>query len=295
MMTELNEALKARVAQESLLLAPGAANALTAKIIEDTGFEAVYVTGAGVSNTYLGAPDVGLVTLTELADHVAAIRGAVSLPLIVDADTGFGNALNVARTVRVLEQSGASAIQIEDQITPKRCGHFEGKEVITREEMVQKVRAAVDAREDDNFLIIARTDARASLGFEEASERASAYAEAGADVTFLEAPGSIEELRNVPKVVPGPQVANLVEGGRTPLVEAEELEDMGFSIALYANLSLQGAIRGMQKVLGHLYERRTISGVPDDDIARWDERQRIVGKDNFDALEQRYEASNQVR
>lgn len=291
----LNAMLRQRLEQDEILLLPGASNALGARIIEDIGFEAVYVAGAGVANTYLGMPDVGLVTLTELADHVAAIRDAVGLPLIVDVDTGFGNALNVQRTVRLLERSGANAIQIEDQVTPKRCGHFDDKEVISKEEMVQKIRAAVDARHDDAFMIIARTDARAVLGFEEAVERVTAYAEAGADVTFLEAPQTLEEMAAVPKMVPGPQVINTVEGGRTPLTDVAELEKMGFSIALYANLSLQGAIRGMQKVLGHLHEHGSISRVPDDDIARWDERQRMVRKRDFDELEKGYAVDKQLR
>jgi 2,3-dimethylmalate lyase len=291
----LNAQLKKRLQQEAILLLPGASNALGARIIEDIGFEAVYVSGAGIANTYLGMPDVGLVTLTELVDHVATIRDAVGLPLIVDVDTGFGNALNVQRTVRLLERSGANAIQIEDQVTPKRCGHFDDKEVIAKEEMVQKIRAATDARNDDDFTIIARTDARAVLGFEEAVERVTAYAEAGADVTFLEAPQSLEEMAAVPKMGRGPQVVNTVEGGRTPMVDVAELEKMGFSIALYANVSLQGAIRGMKRILGHLHEHGSISRMPDDDIARWDERQRMVRKPAFDELEKKYTVNEQLR
>lgn len=293
--TNLNARLRGRLASDDILVLPGAANALGARIIEDIGFEAVYVAGAGVANTYLGAPDVGLVTLTELSEHVAAIRDAVEIPLVVDADTGFGSPLNVARTVRTLERSGANAIQIEDQITPKRCGHFDGKQVIDRHDMVQKVRAAVDARRDDAFTIIARTDARAFLGFDEAIERAVAYAEAGADVTFVEAPRNGEEMAAIPRLLPGPQVINTVEGGQTPSVGLAELESMGFKIALFANLSLQGAIRGMQRVLGHLREHGTISGIPDDEIARWDERQRTVRKPVFDDLEQRYTVERQLR
>ena len=286
--SDLNARLRERLARDEILVLPGAANALGARIIEDLGFEAVYVAGAGVANTYLGAPDVGLVTLTELSEHVAAIRDAVELPLVVDADTGFGNPLNVARTVRVLERCGANAIQIEDQETPKRCGHFDGKQVVDLQDMVQKIRAATDARSDDSFTIIARTDARASLGFDEAVERAASYAEAGADVTFVEAPQSVEEMAEIPKLLPGPQVINTVEGGQTPPVDVAELERLGFKIALFANLSLQGAIRGMQKVLGHLREHGTISGIPDDKIARWDERQKTVRKFSFDELEKRY-------
>lgn len=291
----LNDKLKERLTRNEILVLPGVANALGARIVEEVGFEAVYVSGAGIANMHLGAPDIGLITLTEVADHVAAIRDAVDLPMIVDIDTGYGNALNVARAIKVLERSGANAVQMEDQVTPKRCGHFSGKEVISREEMIQKVRAAVEARRDNAFTIIARTDARATLGFEEALERAAGYAEAGADVTFVEAPQSVEELATIPKALPGPQVVNIVEGGRTPALSVQELNEMGFAIALYANISLQGAIRGMQNTLSHLYERGSIADLPDDMLARWEERQRIVRKPHFDELEKRYAAEKQLR
>src|SRR5579872_337664 len=171
----------------------GAANGLFARLIEELGYEAVYVTGAGVANMYLGVPDIGLTTLTEIADHVAAISDAVAVPLLVDADTGFGNAVNMVRTVRVLERAGAAGIQIEDQVFPKRCGHFSGKAVIPLDEMVQKIKAAVDARKDADLQIIARTDARAVEGLDKAIERAQAFAAAGADLTFVEAPLSLAE------------------------------------------------------------------------------------------------------
>lgn len=290
----LNGRLRERLARREILVLPGVANALGARVVEEVGFEAVYVSGAGIANMYLGAPDVGLVTLTEVAGHVGAIRDAVELPMVVDIDTGYGNALNVARTVRVLERSGANAVQMEDQVTPKRCGHFGGKEVIDREEMVQKVRAAVEAREDSSFTIIARTDARAALGFEEALKRAADYAEAGADVTFVEAPQSVEEMATIAKELRAPQVANVVEGGLTPALGVRELEEMGFAIALYANIGLQGAIRGMQNTLSHLYERGSISDLPDDALARWEERQRVVRKPQFDELEERYSARRQI-
>ncbi|HEX2771527.1 MAG TPA: isocitrate lyase/PEP mutase family protein [Micromonosporaceae bacterium] len=278
--------LRRRIAAGPLLVCPGAANALTARVIEECGFEAVYVTGAGIANTYLGAPDVGLVTLSELAGHVAAIREAVALPLIVDADTGFGNPVGVGRTVRVLERAGADAVQIEDQVHPKRCGHFTGKEVVPADEMVAKVRAAVDARRDDDLIVIARTDARAVDGFDAAIERAARYAEAGADVTFVEAPANLDELLAVPRRLPDvPQVANLVEGGQTPTVPLDRLAD--FRIAIFANIALQGAIRGMQRALGTLRDTGSLSAAAAD-VASWDERQRIVRKPAFDELERRY-------
>ena len=292
---DLNEKLKERLTRGKILVLPGVANALGARIVEEVGFEALYVSGAGIANTYLGAPDVGLVTLTEVADHVAAIRDAVELPMIVDIDTGYGNALNVARTVRVLERSGANGVQIEDQVTPKRCGHFGGKQVVRGEEMVQKVRAAVEARRDSSFTIIARTDARATLGFGEALKRAADYAEAGADVTFVEAPQSVEEMEAITRELPAPQVANVVEGGLTPTLDVRELDAMGFAVALYANIGLQGAIRGMQNTLSHLYERGSITDLPDDMLARWGERQRVVRKPLFDELEERYAVEKQTR
>lgn len=268
-----------------MVVVPGAANALTARIIEELGFEAVYVTGAGVANSYLGAPDLGLVTLNELAGHVAAIRDAVELPLIVDMDTGFGNPIGVGRAVRELVRAGADALQIEDQLAPKRCGHFDGTAVISIGEMEQKIRAAVDSRADDNVSIIARTDARASLGMDAAVERAMRYVAAGADATFIEAPQSVDELRRIPKLVPAPQVVNLVEGGRTPLLPVAELAD--FRIVLYANVALQAAMYGMQQALGVLLRTGSLQDTLDQ-LVRWDERQRLVRKPHFDELEQRY-------
>src|SRR6202167_4663253 len=202
--------LKELLARRAAVTVPGAANALFARVIEDLGFEAVYVTGAGVANMLLGVPDVGLTTMTEVSETVAAIADAVSVPIIVDADTGFGNAVNVVRTVRALERAGAAGIQIEDQVFPKKCGHFAGKDVITQDEMVQKIKAAVDARLDSSLQIIARTDARAVEGLERAIERAQAYVAAGADATFVEAPTKLEELARIPKALEVPQVANIV-------------------------------------------------------------------------------------
>lgn len=266
-------------------MTPGAANALTARIIEDLGFEAVYVTGAGIANTYLGSPDIGLVTLTELTGHVGAIRDAVQLPLIVDIDTGFGNAINVGRTVRELARAGADALQLEDQVSPKKCGHFTGKRVVSTAEMVQKIHAAVDSREDDDLLLIARTDARAVLGFDEAIERAQAYLEAGADVTFVEAPRTVEEVHAVPQRLRAPQVVNLVEGGHTPLLPVSELQD--FRIAIYANVALQAAAHGVQQALGALLKTGSLTDTLEH-LVGWEERQRLVRKPVFDELEDRY-------
>jgi 2-methylisocitrate lyase-like PEP mutase family enzyme len=282
-----NRQLRNILNQRKAVLLPGAANALAARVIEDIGFRAIYVTGAGVTNTFLGVPDIGLISLTELASHVSAMRDAVSLPLIVDADTGFGNAINVARTIQVLERSGANAIQLEDQDFPKRCGHFSGKGIIGCAEMVQKIHAAVDARIDPDLVIVARTDAIATGGFEDAMDRAAAYIEAGADMTFVEAPRTREQIAEIPKRLAVPQFINIVSGGLTPMIGLDALEKMGFSMVLYANAALQASIAGMQKVLGHLKEEGSLDGITER-LASFEERQRLVAKPRFDELEKKY-------
>jgi 2-methylisocitrate lyase-like PEP mutase family enzyme len=285
---EIHRRFRAALARREALLLPGAANALAARVIEDLGFKAVYLSGAGLSNTYLGLPDLGFVGLAELVEHTAAMRDAVELPVVVDADTGFGNALNVGNTIRRLERAGASAIQIEDQVSPKRCGHFAGKEVIPLAEMLGKVRAAVDARQDANLVVIARTDARATLGFAAALERAAAFVEAGADMTFVEAPENLDELRDIPRRLDAPQLANMVVGGRTPIVDHGELRRMGFALVLYANAALQGAVHGMQQALRQLKETGRLDETAP--VASFAERQRLVHKPRFDDLERRYAA-----
>jgi 2-methylisocitrate lyase-like PEP mutase family enzyme len=269
------------------LLLPGAPDALTARVIEALGFEAVYITGAGVTNARLGVPDLGLITLSELADTVEGVREAVALPIVVDADTGFGGPLNVRRTVQTLERRGANAIQLEDQTFPKRCGHFTGTEVIPAADMVAKLDAALDARADESLLIIARTDARQMLGLEAALERAALYREAGADVIFVEAPRTADELAEIGRRIDAPLVVNMVEGGATPQLSAGELSALGFAIVLYANAALRGAVHGMQAVLEHLKRTGSTAGALQQMIG-WEERQRLVGKPLFDALSERY-------
>jgi len=266
---------------------PGAANALAARVIEDLGFEVVYVSGAGVTNAFWGLPDLGFISLTDIAQHTTAIREAVELPIVVDADTGFGNALNVRHTVRVLERAGANAIQIEDQTMPKKCGHFDDKSVISAGEMAGKIKAATDARRNNETLIIARTDALAAEGFEAAMERAQRYIEAGADVTFVEAPKSEDEIRQIPQRLSVPQVINVVVGGKTPVHSQKELAKMGYGLILYANVALQGAIAGMQAALNHLKKAGSITEA-DGLLARFEERQRLARKPAFDALEKKY-------
>lgn len=268
-------------------LLPGAANALSARIIEDLGYEAVYVTGAGVTNTWFGMPDHGFMGLTDIANHTAAIRDAVSLPLICDADTGFGNAVNVHHTVRVMERAGANAIQLEDQVMPKKCGHFSGKAIIGTDEMCGKIKAAVDARHSSDFLIMARTDARAVEGFQAAVDRCHAFEEAGADIIFLEAPESVEELRALPGAIRSPQIVNIVIGGKTPALPAEEFAAMGFSLVLYANVALQAAIQGMKQALEALKAGADVSEASGL-VASFADRQKTVRKPFFDALEKKY-------
>lgn len=282
--------LRARVNEASPLLLPGAANALTARLLEDSGFEAIYISGAGIANSYLGVPDIGVLTLTELAGHVAMIREAVSVPLVVDADTGFGSPIGVQRTVRLLERVGADAIQLEDQLEPKRCGHFAGKAVIPTHAMVHKIHAALDARTDPNLLVIARTDAREVTSFDDACERACRYLDAGADVAFVESPRTRRELAEIPGRVPGRHVANMVEGGLTPILSLRELGDFGFSIVLYANSALRAAITGMREVMHHLREHGDTTAVSDR-LAGWEERQTLVRKDIFDTMSEKYGSS----
>jgi 2-methylisocitrate lyase-like PEP mutase family enzyme len=275
------------------LIVPGAPNALTARLIEDAGFRATYVTGAGIANTYLGLPDIGLLSLPEIASHVTAISNAVATPLIVDADTGFGNAINMWHTVRTLERAGASAIQIEDQTFPKRCGHFEGKSTVPVEEMIEKIRAGVEARSDPDLLIIARTDVRAELGLAEACRRAQLYYDSGADITFVEAPQSEREIEIIAAEVPGPKVLNIVQGGKTPQLPLERMQELGFAVALYANLPLVVSMHAVRQLLEALSSGGSIADCPP--FASWDERQAVVRKDYFDALGDRYAVGPSVQ
>ena len=277
---------RAMLTPGAALILPGVANALAARVVADQGFGAAYVTGAGIANTFLGIPDNGLVTLTELTDHVTAIRAVFPGPLIVDSDTCFGNALNMRRTIQILERAGADAIQIEDQVFPKRCGHFEGKEVIPSAEMVAKIKAAIDARIDPDLMIVARTDAIAVEGFNAAMDRAAAFREAGADVGFVEAPTNPEQIAKI-AAMDWPQLINVVIGGKTPELPNAELRKLGFAGVIYANTALQAAVLGMQKALAHLKaDGRIGDGV--DLLATFAERQRLVDIAAFQAMEQKY-------
>jgi 2-methylisocitrate lyase-like PEP mutase family enzyme len=287
-MENLNQKLLQLLSPGAGTVIPGAPNALTARIAEQAGFDAVLLTGAGLANTYLGVPDVGLTSVNEVADTIAAMREAVAIPIMADGDTGFGNALNVRRTVRMFERAGANLIQIEDQVYPKRCGHFEGKQVIPRHEMIQKLKAAVDARQN-GILILARTDARAPEGLNAALERIHAYREAGADVLFVEAPTTDAELASIPKQVPGRHICNMVFGGKTPLHSREKLGQMGYGGIVYANAALQACMLAMQSVLGHLKAKGSLAGV-ESQVISFADRQKILDHAGYIELEKRYAA-----
>ena len=281
--------LKQMARRREAILVPGAANALFARVVEAAGFDCAYITGAGIANMRLGAPDIGLITLSEIADTVWSTADAVDLPLIVDADTGFGNALNAYRSMRMLERAGAAAIQVEDQVFPKRCGHFSGKQVIPAAEMVQKIKAMADARIDDDLSIIARTDALAIDGIDAALDRARAYLEAGADITFVEAPTDAAQMGRIARELDAPQVANIVFGGRTPEPGAERLRQMGFAFVLYANAALQAALLASREVLEALRRHGSLAPVADR-LASFEMRQQAVAKGVWDAREVRYGA-----
>ena len=275
------------LAETGIITVPGAYDALTARLIEDAGFPVVYATGAGMSNTQLGLADKGLLSFAEVAQQVGRIVEAVDVPVIVDADTGYGGPASVIRTVKELGRLGAGGIQLEDQVFPKQCGHFDGKTVIPLEKMTGKVRAALEARADKELVIIARTDARETEGLDAAIERARAYAEAGADMTFVEAPLTKEEMARIPKEVPVPQLANMVEGGKSPLLDGDELATMGFKIALFANCVLRAGVKGIQTILNALRREGTTAGNLDL-LITMQERNRVTRLDWIEFWEEQY-------
>jgi 2-methylisocitrate lyase-like PEP mutase family enzyme len=267
-------------------MVPGAYDTLTARLVEQAGFAAVYLTGGGYSRAN-GYPDLGLLTLSENVRFIGLTVEAVGIPVIADADTGYGNAINVIRTVREYEKTGVAAFHIEDQVSPKKCGHYEGKEVIPISEMVGKIKAAVDTRQDPDLVIIARSDARAVEGLQAAIDRVNAYLEAGADVGFVEAPQNVEELHIVARQVAGPALVNVFEGGKTPMVPAGELEAMGFRLGIYPSQTHRAAIRAAQKVLTVLREDGDTTRI-EGDLATFQQREEAVGTARWRELEERY-------
>jgi 2-methylisocitrate lyase-like PEP mutase family enzyme len=275
--TSAGSRFRALLRAREVVITPGASDPLTARLIERAGFPAVYVTGAGIANAFLGVPDVGLTTLTEVATAAARIVDRVTVPVFADADTGFGGVGSVQRTVREFERAGLAGLHIEDQTMPKRCGHFDGKSVVPMEEMVLRVHAALEARQDDDFVIIARTDARAVEGLDSALERAALCVTAGVDMIFVEGLVDEDEFRIVGRELAGvPLIANMVEGGKSPLIPAARLSELGFQIVLYANLALRLGALAIKRGLDELREQGTSAGMLDQ-ILPWEERQTIVG------------------
>jgi len=283
--------LRSRLARPPIVIAPGVYDPLTALIAERAGFETLYVSGAAIAYTRLGRPDIGLVSLSEVVDTVALIRDRVGVHLVVDADTGYGNALNVERTVRLLERVGATAIQLEDQDFPKRCGHLDDKVLIPAPEMVGKIKAALDARYSRETLVIARTDAIAVEGFERAIARAVSYREAGADILFVEAPKTRAELQHIPPALNGvPLMANMVEGGKTPPLAAADLEAIGFSLVIFPG----GIVRALARTASEFYASLAAHGTSEPFLDRmydFDALNDIIGTPALIALGKQYEAA----
>ena len=279
--------LRELLAGDRIVMAPGAYDAWSARLIQDAGFPAVYVTGYGVSASTLGMPDIGLISFQEMVTAVRNICAAVSVPVIADADNGYGSALNVVRTVREYEAAGAAAIQLEDQVMPKRCGHMEGKQLIPMEDMVAKIRAAVYARRDSDTVIIARTDAVAVNGFDDAVERAAAYREAGADVIFVEALQTRQQIASAARLVGAPLMANMVEHGKTPLDTAENLYQMGFRIAIYPVLPLYTASRAVAEALATLRRTEDLTACMGGELD-FPTFNRMIGLQDYRELEQRF-------
>jgi carboxyvinyl-carboxyphosphonate phosphorylmutase len=274
------------IAAPEILVLPGAWDALSALLIEQAGFHGVYVTGGGIARSS-GVPDIGLITMSEQVARVKMICDAVSVPVLADADTGYGNALNLMRTVREMEAAGAAGVHIEDQVTPKRCGHYEGQEVIDRREFLKKIEAACAARHDADFVIVARTDARAALGLEEAIRRGQDSRRAGADVVFIEAPQTVDEVQRIAEAVDAPLLLNMVtKGGKTPYIATDELERLGYAIVIFASEVQRAAIFAMRRLLQELHYTRTAEFF--EDMVHFQDRERIVNTAHYLQLQERY-------
>jgi carboxyvinyl-carboxyphosphonate phosphorylmutase len=280
------EMLRSLLKQDGITVAPGAYDAFSARMVEHIGFKVVYASGAAISASLLGKPDVGFVTMSEMVAQVRNIVSAVNIPVISDADTGYGNPMNVMRTVREFEQAGVAGIHIEDQELPKKCGHLEGKRLVAKEEMVQKIRAAIEARQDDNFVIIARTDAQAVYGLGDALERGHAYVEAGADMLFVESPESIDELKAIARSFSIPLLLNR-GGKKTPNISAAEAEELGFKIVIFPGDAQRAAGKAMLDVLKVLKETGNTVSIQDRMLS-FDERFELLGLKEYYEDEARF-------
>jgi len=281
------QTLRQLLKRDKLLVAPGCFDGLSARLVEEAGFEAAYLSGGAVARS-MGIPDIGLVTLSETIDRAAQVVAAIKIPIIADADTGYGNAVNLVRTVREFERAGVAAIHIEDQITPKRCGHLDGKEVIPLAEMEKKLQAALATRTDPDLCIIARTDARGVNGLDDAITRGRAFAKLGVDAIFVEAPQSEEELTEIPRRIPNvPLLVNVFKGGKTPMLPMQRLQEMGYRIAIYPSETQRAAIHAMRRALETLSREGTTESI-DDSLTTFKERDRVVGLDDWQKIEREY-------
>ena len=283
------QVLKQLLQRKTLLVAPGCFNGLSARLVEEAGFEAAYLSGGAVARS-MGIPDIGLVTMSESIERAVEVVSAIKIPIIADADTGYGNAVNLVRSVREFERAGVAAIHIEDQITPTRCGHLDGKEVIPLSEMEMKLEAALNTRSDPDFCIIARTDARGVNGFDDAIERARAFAKLGVDAIFVEAPQSEEELAEIPRRIPDvPLLVNVFKGGKTPMLPMQRLEQMGYRIAIYPSETQRAAIHAMRTTLATLKREGTTESI-DTMLTTFKERDRVVALDDWQKIERQFMA-----
>jgi 2-methylisocitrate lyase-like PEP mutase family enzyme len=281
------QTLKKLLQRDKLLVAPGCFDGLSARLVEEAGFEAAYLSGGAVARS-MGIPDIGLVTMSEAIERAGQVVSAIKIPIIADADTGYGNAVNLVRTVREFERIGVAAIHIEDQVTPKRCGHLDGKEVVSLAEVEQKIAAALATRTDPDFCIIARTDARAVNGMDDAINRAKAFAKLGVDAIFVEAPQSEEELAEIPRRLPGiPLLVNVFKGGKTPMLPMVRLEKMGYRIAIYPSETQRAGIHAMRHTLATLKREGTTESI-DASLTTFKERDKVVGLDDWQKIEREF-------
>jgi 2-methylisocitrate lyase-like PEP mutase family enzyme len=278
--------LKQLITRPGYVIVPGAYDTLTARLVQVAGFKAVYLTGGGYSRAN-GYPDIGLLTMSEILPWIARTVDSVEIPVIADMDTGYGNAVNVVRSVREYEKAGVAAFHLEDQISPKKCGHYEGKQLVSKGEMVGKIKAAVDTRRDNDMIIIARTDSRAVEGLQSAIDRMNAYLEAGADIGFVEAPQNVDELAAIPKAIGKPALANVFEGGKTPPLPATQLEAMGYRIGIYPSQTHRSAIAAAKKVLAVL-KRDGHTEAIEHELATFNDREEAVNTARWREIEQRY-------
>jgi 2-methylisocitrate lyase-like PEP mutase family enzyme len=287
--------LRRLLARPKLLLAPGVADSMNARIVCKEGFEVLYMTGGGTAATRLGLPDVGLLTMPEMVDNAQRIaEAAEDIPLIADADNGYGGVVNVRRTIRAYERAGVAAVHLEDQQWPKRCGHMAGKSLVPTEEMVAKIKAAVDSRHDADFVVIARTDAYSVEGYDAALERAARYIEAGADMIFVEELRTIEQLAEVPRRFKVPALYNMASSGKTPFLPAEEIEQLGFRVVIYPNLIMRAQIHAAQTVLRALKSTGDMKPVLDK-LSGWEERYELLRLPEIQAFEARYGVDEKLR